>query len=84
MFGHAAERKNDLKLLEAGEQTGGKSLIPRAADADDEAEGESSDDDSDDEASPPPAHAVLSHTAVLDAQLTGRCSWIKGDNHGKP
>ncbi len=44
---HAAERNNDLKLLEAAEKDKGKSLIPRAADADDEDDADSSDDDSD-------------------------------------
>lgn len=43
-----AEKSNDLKFLEAGEQDGGKSLIPKAIDADDEDDG-SSDDDSDNE-----------------------------------
>jgi len=46
----AAERKSDLKLLEAGEQGGGShTLIPRNEDADDEEDGDSSEDDSDDE-----------------------------------
>lgn len=43
----AAERNSDLKLLEAGQNEAGKSLVPKAIDADDDDGEASSDDDSD-------------------------------------
>lgn len=50
LAGRAEERKQDLKLLEAGEAEGGKSLIPKAIDADDEDDDDaSSEEDSDEE-----------------------------------
>ena len=54
----AAERKNDLKLLEAGQSEGGKSLIPKAIDADDD-DGEDTSDEESDEVSIVSSHCVL-------------------------
>jgi hypothetical protein len=56
-----------LKFLEAGEQDGGKSLIPKAIDADDEDDG-SSDDDSDNEVSPRSHHSSASLPRFLAVQ----------------
>lgn len=44
-----AERDKDLKLLEASADTGGKRIIPKGIDADDEDDDDLSDEDSDDE-----------------------------------